>query len=150
MTDKEKFRAEVERLKNDLIEAPNKSEIDLGRISAFEDMLLYIDSQEEEPVSEDLEKAARESGQKHFPDEYNIWARPNYEAKHAELAFKEGAKWQKRQMMNDAIDVYVCTNLDGTRKILCSTTYGGRMPWNGVLGNCNVGDEVKLIIVKEG
>lgn len=54
-----------------------------------------LDSLPEEPTSKDLEEAAKESGQRHFPDEYNIWVRPNYEAKHAELAFKEGANWQK-------------------------------------------------------
>lgn len=58
MTDKNKIIAEVERLKNDLTEAPNQSEIDLGRISAFEDILLYIDSLSEEPVSYALNKAA--------------------------------------------------------------------------------------------
>ena len=51
----------------------------------------------EEPVSEDLEEAARKVGQKYFPNEENIWARPNYEAKKAECAFKDGAKWERNQ-----------------------------------------------------
>ena len=48
-------------------------------------------------LSSDLEEVARKAGQKYFPDECNIWARPNYEAVKAECAFKEGAKWQEEQ-----------------------------------------------------
>lgn len=55
-----------------------------------------------EPVSNDLEKAAREIGQKYFPDKDNIWARPNYEAKKAECAFMEGAQWQKGNLWKNA------------------------------------------------
>ena len=63
----------------------------------------YIDSMQEEPVSNDLEEAARKAGQEYFPDEYNIWARPNYEAKKAEYAFMEGAQWQKKHLEENRI-----------------------------------------------
>ena len=56
----------------------------------------------EEPISEDLEEAAKNVGQKYFPDEYNIWARPNYEAVKAECAFKDGAMWQKANLWKPA------------------------------------------------
>ena len=98
MSKAEKIKAEIERLKNELIQEAEKgykSEFDEGRISAFEDMITFIDSLEEEPVSNDLEEAAKKVGQKYFPNEDNIWARPNYEAKKAEYAFMEGAQWQK-------------------------------------------------------
>lgn len=45
----------------------------------------------------DLEEAARKIGQKYFPDENNIWARPNYEAMAAANAFKEGYHWKEEQ-----------------------------------------------------
>lgn len=61
------------------------------------ELLLFIDSLQEEPVSEELDEAAKKACQKYFPDENNIWARPNYEAECAELAFKAGAEWQKKQ-----------------------------------------------------
>lgn len=61
----------------------------------------------EEPVSNDLEETAKKVGQKCFPDEYNILARPNYEAKKAECAFMEGAQWQKKHMITKA-----CTFLE--------------------------------------
>ena len=56
----------------------------------------------EEPVSEELEEAAKNVGQKYFPDEYNIWARPNYEAVKAECAFMDGAMWQKTNLWKPA------------------------------------------------
>ena len=63
---------------------------------------LEVKEVEEEPVSKDLEEAAKKVGQKYFPDEYNVWARPNYEAKKAECAFMEGAQWQKEQTIYKA------------------------------------------------
>ena len=42
---------------------------------------------------EQIQEKASELGQKYFPNEHNIWARKNIEAKYVELAFIEGAKW---------------------------------------------------------
>lgn len=42
---------------------------------------------------EEIKQKAEELGQKCFPNEYNIWARENIEAKYVELAFIEGVKW---------------------------------------------------------
>lgn len=39
---------------------------------------------------EQIKQKAKEIGQKYFPDEHNIWARGNIEAKYAEFAFIEG------------------------------------------------------------
>ena len=44
-------------------------------------------------MTEQLEQKAKELGQKYFPDEYNIWARPNYEAQYVEFACKEIVEW---------------------------------------------------------
>lgn len=58
MSKAEKIKAEIERLKNELIqevEKGYKSEFDEGRISAFEDMMVYINSLEEETTDSDLE-----------------------------------------------------------------------------------------------
>lgn len=56
----------------------------------------------QEPVSKDLEEAAKKAGQKYFPDEYNIWARQNYEARYAEYSFIDGAQWQKENIWKPA------------------------------------------------
>lgn len=74
------------------------------RCEVYKELLEYINSLQEEPVSEDLEEAAKKAGQKHFPDENNIWARPNYEAKKAECAFMEGAQWQKEQFEKNRLE----------------------------------------------
>ena len=84
-----------------------------GKREAYIDILSFLDTLEvkddmdtihpiedvvsNDTLSNDLEEAAKKVGQKYFPDEENIWARPNYEAKKAECAFKEGAKWGKNQ-----------------------------------------------------
>ena len=90
MTDKEKLnaiRAEIHRL-------VDVRGYDRGMAI---DLFAFMDSLPDGPVSEDLKEAARKAGQKYFPDEENIWARPNYEAKKAECAFKEGANWGRNQ-----------------------------------------------------
>lgn len=64
MNKAEKIKAEIERLKNELIQEAEKgykSEFDEGRISAFEDMIVYINSLKEEPISNDLKEAAIEA-----------------------------------------------------------------------------------------
>lgn len=90
MTDKEKLnaiRAEIHRL-------VDVRGYDRGMAI---DLFAFMDSLPDGPVSEDLKEAARKAGQKYFHDEENIWARPNYEAKKAECAFKEGANWGRNQ-----------------------------------------------------
>ena len=42
---------------------------------------------------EQIQEKASELGQKYFPNEHNVWARENIEAKYVELAFIEGVKW---------------------------------------------------------
>ena len=47
---------------------------------------------------EQIEQKAKELGQKYFPDEYNIWARPNYEAQNVEYACKEMLEWADKEV----------------------------------------------------
>ncbi len=102
---KEKIKSEIQRL----IKAysPIQSAEGKYKVEAYEDLLTYIDSLKEEPVSNDLEEAAKKAGQKYFPDENNIWARPNYEAKAAEYVFIEGVQWQKQQLMKDTVEAVI-------------------------------------------
>lgn len=69
-----------------------------ARKEMLDEVCEWADGLEVEEPSKDLEEAARKVGQKYFPDENNIWARPNYEAIAAANAFKEGAKWQEKQL----------------------------------------------------
>ena len=79
MTDKEKIVAEIERLLTELTSAgeENVSIFEEGRISAFEDMKLFINSLPEEPVSPCEECAAISVDCKEKCLTYNKWAREN-------------------------------------------------------------------------
>ena len=94
-------------------------------------------SKKEEPVSEDLEEAAKE------------WSLSNQEGfcTHSMkvAAFKAGAKWQKEQMMKDAVDASV----SDTRGDYPSLTYG-HIDMMFALEDMKVaiGDKVKLIIIQ--
>jgi len=90
MTDKiHKIREEVVRMHNLLpvMDGDNISVNYADRICTTLEM--YIDSLQKEPVSEDLEEAARK---------YADLRMSNYET--AFYAFMSGAKWQKKQMMD--------------------------------------------------
>ena len=111
MTDKEKLyaiRAEVERLQKKLIQEKEKgfgSDADDACILELQKILTYIDSLQEEPVSEDLDEAASK------------YAKEEYRRKSPEIlpdrcigcyaplmyAFKAGAQWREEQMMTKAI-----------------------------------------------
>ena len=84
MTDKEKIRAEVERLKKENSGSP---------ISVCEDIISFIDSMPEDPASEDLEK------------EIDRWSKEQYYNDSEKDVFtvvaRHFANWQKQQTMKD-------------------------------------------------
>ena len=96
MNKAEKIKAEIERLKNELIQEAEKgykSEFDEGRISAFEDIITFINSLKEEPVSNDLEEAAVLYNKKiNFVVGGKV---PNQD-------FIAGAQWHKANLWKDA------------------------------------------------
>lgn len=53
---------------------------------------------------EQIEQKAKELGQKYFPDEYNIWARANYEAQYVESACKEMIEWADKNQKDDPLE----------------------------------------------
>ena len=62
---------------------------------------------------EQIEQKAKELGQKYFPDENNIWARPNYEAQYVESACKEMIGWADEHPRKGLIDIdKVCECLE--------------------------------------
>lgn len=93
MKDKEKIRAEVERLMNELIQEKEKgfgSDIDDACILELQNVLTFIDSLQEEPVNEDLDKEI----ERYYAD----WdEKPRYiqTARHF-------ANWQKQQIVKSA------------------------------------------------
>ena len=67
----------------------------------------YIDSLQEEPVSEELEKAAEKSSYCEYLEE--VLSNDDKEVLKSRLRnnFKTGVQWQKRKMMKDAIDATI-------------------------------------------
>lgn len=62
---------------------------------------------------EEINNKAKEYGQMLFPDEHNIWARPNREAQAVENACMEMAKWADESMINKACEWIQYYILDG-------------------------------------
>lgn len=94
MTDKEKIRTEVERLMNELIQEKEKgfgSDIDDACILELQNVLTFIDSMQEETVSDDLKKFAEE------------WDESLYRSD----AVIAGAKWHKQQIIKSAVDAFI-------------------------------------------
>ena len=96
MTDKvRKIREKVERLKSQLLRGACSSQIAMEircKEEAYNEMLAIIDSLQEEPVSNDLEEAASQ-----YPSVIRTIS-PQWESE-LENAFKAGAKWQKKQII---------------------------------------------------
>ena len=114
MTDKEKIREEVEKLKSNLIYGACSSQIAMETMckeEAYNEVLAILDTLKEEPVSEELEKAAEEYIE--YTPRYDI----GYELEEgndpteidcftideATAAFIAGAKWQKEQFEKERL-----------------------------------------------
>lgn len=90
MTIKEKFKAEVERLK-ELYGYDNMTNVGSVVCAIFEKLLSFIDSITEEPVSKELNQAAEEYAKgEGLENALGGW-------EDMSDAFKAGAQWQKQQ-----------------------------------------------------
>lgn len=54
---------------------------------------------------EQIREKVYELGQKYFPNEHNIWARENIEAKYVEQAFIEGVKWADENLKGGLVNI---------------------------------------------
>lgn len=103
MNTTEKIRAEIERLikENDNIRCDSNKAYCQGYGDAFVDLFQFL-STLEEPVSEDLEEAAEEYETKHTFQLYDGGGfTPEYDTTLVD-AFKAGAEWQARQLLQDS------------------------------------------------
>ena len=131
MTDKElkaKIIAEIERqieLNNNIDAITTAQQLVVDSVNVvLVDLVTFINSIPEEPVSEDLGEIVLEGT--NFNKSWYA---------HPELAFKAGANWQKEQMMKETVEVEVWDEKPP------HITYFPK--------NLKGGDRVKLIIVKE-
>ena len=97
------------------------------------DLLAFMNSLPNEPVSEDLEEAAFDYAEacKHDGGEKLLCVEH----------FKAGANWQKEQMMAKAIRGHVGQTINGMLRALSDEIFGDM--------GFTAGDKVKLIIIKE-
>ena len=94
----QKIREEVEKrfeqIKN------SKRESDSGAFYQLKELLEFIDSMQEEPISEELEEASEKCIKELIPEAELNSATPfalEYVVKLLHETFKAGAKWQKKQ-----------------------------------------------------
>lgn len=127
----EKIKIEIERRRNaiDYIGMPTCAEY--NRVWAYNDVLEIIDSLEEEPVSEDLEVAAKSYSAYRRGDDTEI----SYDINRYEGVIA-GAIWQKQQMMKDAIDGWFDEEI-------------GAFNYDWRNYDFKDGDKVKIIIIKK-
>lgn len=97
MTDREIIKTELGRLKTELIEEGNNTMFEQGRISAFEDMEVFINSMQEESVSKDLNEEIARWTKEHFKRDMSKYS-GMYLKNDSLLEFaRHFAKWQKQQ-----------------------------------------------------
>lgn len=131
MTTKALIRAEIERLKHYAEEAKmewvndgynQNAFAEDCRISSFDKLLAFIDTLQDEPVSDDLEESAKKyAGEQEFwwirenpytSQEYAFKAGAEWQSKRdqetietaEDHAFLAGSNWQKEQMMKNAVE----------------------------------------------
>ena len=123
MIDKvQKIREEVER-----IQLYTQSEV-------LKQVLDYIDEVQKEPVSEDLEEAAKEHrAHGNYGGDINLAM---------EDSFKLGSNWKEQQMIANAIDAEILENYNGKVIKYDDTILDEK------LSNCKVFDKVKVILIK--
>jgi hypothetical protein len=150
--DKDALVAEIERLKERFIAFHHRDGNDCpldnyGKIRAYNEVLSFIDSLPEEPVSESLKDEIAKFNDNYFPETDNGL---NIEMRNelrtiVGVAAKMSAQWQKEQMLKDAVSgAYIRRNKYTKTNVL-----------NGFNVTCDVvqkfkdKDNVKVIIIKD-
>ena len=144
MTDKEKIR-------KFLVGMSTAACCDHQVAKAIEKIILpYIDAMPEDPVSEDLDKFAIQSANKLYPPEYEM-ADDNWKQRAGYVkGCKDGAKWQKQQLMKSAVKGVVHHfGDDEIAAIHYNDPKGVPMSYFVSSNDLKAGDNVKLITIKE-
>lgn len=135
-----RLKAEIERLKDQLIRGACAAQIEMEtncKDEAYNEVLAFLDSLQQEQPSfpGDLDEAAEEymkKARKHLFDDSPIGR--------ADDAFKAGAEWQKEQMLKDAVEGEIQMRYSGC---LCAKTIRAINE-----DKFKLGDKVRLIVLK--
>lgn len=146
MTDKvQKIREEVKIVVNRRLNLLNGDYFDLNKeTEGFTNEIMdTIDSLQEEPISEEFEKALAEEWQGYI--DRGAATVDALEDNTQELAFAKGfyrgANWQKQQMMKNVVSGHIGQTVNGILRVLSDEV-------DDELG-FEAGDKVKVIIIKE-
>ena len=136
MSKVEKIKAEIERRLEKIANASSEDNRELSAIRGAQqyeliNLVQYIDTLEEEPVSEDLEKACDEYYDETWDEHggkamvvdgcHDIW----FPSQATDDFFKAGAQWQKEQLIDKAIK-WLEDNMD--RYLYNTGGYGEYIP----------------------
>lgn len=138
MNDKQKIKAKIEKLKSEYNKESYFRTVrgDTAR-EVLDKLLSFIDSIPEEPVSESLKRAA---------DSYASTFCEN-SRKVAYEAYKMGAKWKEKQLMEDALYCSIIMHPNDRFANYSVSAYVPPLhPASTYISN---GDKVKIIIIKE-
>ena len=141
--DKTALVSEIERLIAELVEEGEDTMFEQGRISAFEDVKVFINHTlevkevNEEPVSKDLEEAIKKY--------LKSLRKSHFEGYDIERAFKKGAQWQKERILNNATEREVKVDVCGYPYIDFTELYD----YDKDIPLAKEGDKVKLVIIGE-
>lgn len=138
MTNKEKIE-----LKDNIINIFNRFNI-LDHASTIgglkDDILRYIDSMQEEPVSEDLQEAAMA----YLKDAIKRATKTGVGTSIV-ATFEAGAQWQKEKMMRDSVIREVKVDAGGYPYIDATELYD----YDKDVPLAKVGDKVRIVIINE-
>lgn len=155
MTDKELIKQEIERRivqAKEFAERAKGANDDSSKLSwdfvatQNKSLLQFINSLQEQPISEDWEEEMIRWHKEHFGNKRD-WGKTSgeYLTRKSQLDLAHHfAEWQKQQMMKDAVDAIVHQGLYSKYVKECDDE-----ALANVLKNHNSGDKVKIIIIKE-
>lgn len=129
----------VEKAKKWFEQQPETYDANGVRCYGIEDFENFVNSMQEEPVSEDLEEVAVDYGNRSAftdVDPFN-WI--------LEIAFKDGACWQKQQIMKDATEVTVHIEAGNYPYIPQIELYD----YDKDIPLAKEGDKYKVVLIKE-
>ena len=78
-------------------------------------------------MREEIKAKADELGQFYFPDECNVWARDNTEAKFVSSACQEMAEWMQKKMIDKACEWIQCVALDYMQGDITDVKWGAML-----------------------
>ena len=158
MKDKEKIRAEIEKIKVIIQSYRVKSDFSegyfIGQESLLEHFEKFVNSMQEEPVSEDMwEESKQYALRQVFASTDAVMTEQAYlslklfSGFEIAVAHKDGANWQKKQMMKNAKDGVITFDYYGDNDKI----YGCIAHDSFSLEELGLkdGDKVKMIIIKE-